>query len=59
MSTYKENLVSLLPYGSNAKKLKAKRDDKGRTVVTVKTGKKNGKAVYKTYRFDEEAGVIL
>lgn len=59
MSTYKENLVSLLPYGRNAGKLKAKKDSKGRSVVKVKTGKRNGKAVYKTFRFDSEAGVVL
>ena len=54
MSTYKENLISLVPYGVNAKKYEAKRDGKGRVVVKVKKGKKSY-----SYRFDEEAGVIL
>ena len=54
MSSYKENLVSLVPYGVNAKKYKAKRDGKGRVVVKVKKGKKSY-----SYRFDEEAGVVL
>ena len=54
MSTYKENLISLVPYGVNSKKYKGKRDSKGRVVVKVKKGKKSY-----SYRFDEEAGVIL
>ena len=54
MSTYKENLVSLLPYGKSASKYKAKKDKKGKVVVKVKKGKKQYK-----YKFNEEAGVIL
>ena len=54
MSTYKENLVSLVPYGVNASKYKAKRDGKGNVTVNVKKGKKKY-----SYRFDEEAGVVL
>jgi hypothetical protein len=54
MSTYKENLISLLPYGKRASKYKGKRDGKGHTVVKVK----NGKTV-KKYKFDEDSGVIL
>ena len=54
MSTYKQNLVSLLPYGKSASKYKAKRDGKGNVTVNVKKGKKRY-----SYRFDEEAGVIL
>lgn len=54
MSTYKQNLISLVPYGVNAKKYKAKRDGKGRVVVKVKKGKKQYK-----FKFNEEAGVIL
>lgn len=54
MSSYKQNLVSLLPYGKSASKYKAKRDNKGRVVVNVKKGKKKY-----TYRFNEKAGVIL
>jgi hypothetical protein len=54
MSTYKQNLISLVPYGVNPKKYKAKRDKKGRIVVKVKKNKKKYK-----YKFNEEAGVIL
>ena len=54
MSTYKQNLISLLPYGKSAGKFKAKRDTNGKVVVKVKKGKKSY-----SYRFDEEAGVIL
>ena len=54
MSTYKQNLVSLLPYGKSASKYKAKRDGKGNVIVNVKKGKKKYK-----YKFNEEAGVIL
>jgi hypothetical protein len=54
MSTYKQNLISLIPYGKKASKYKAKRDDKGNVVVNVKKGKKKYK-----YKFNEEAGVIL
>lgn len=54
MSTYKQNLISLLPYGVNSGKYKARKDKKGRTVVKVKKGKKKY-----TYKFDKEAGVIL
>ena len=54
MSTYKQNLISLVPYGVNSRKYKAKRDKKGRVVVKLKKGKKKY-----TYKFNEEAGVIL
>ena len=54
MSTYKQNLVSLLPYGKSASKYKAKRDGKGNVTVNVKKGKKRY-----SYKFNEEAGVIL
>lgn len=54
MSTYKTNMISFLPYGKR-KKYKAKKDSKGRTVVSVK--RKNG--TYKKYKFDKDAGVIL
>ena len=54
MSTYKENLISLLPYGKR-KKVKAKRDKDGHTIVNIK--KKNGE--YKSYKFDKDAGVVL
>ena len=54
MSTYKQNLISLVPYGVNPKKYKAKRDKKGRIVVKVKKNKKKYK-----YKFNEEAGVIF
>ena len=54
MSTYKQNLISLLPYGKSAGKFKAKRDTNGKVVVKVKKGKKTY-----SYKFDEEAGVIL
>ena len=54
MSTYKQNLISLLPYGKSAGKFKAKRDTNGKVVVKVKKGKKSY-----SYKFDEEAGVIL
>lgn len=54
MSTYKENLISLLPYGKSVGKYKAKRDGKGRIVVKVKKGKKKYK-----YKFNEEAGVVF
>lgn len=54
MSTYKQNLISLIPYGKNAAKYKAKKDSKGNVIVNVKKGKKKYK-----YKFNEEAGVIL
>ena len=54
MSTYKQNLISLIPYGKSAGKFKAKRDSNGKVVVKVKKGKKSY-----SYKFDEEAGVIL
>lgn len=54
MSTYKQNLISLLPYGKSAGKYKAKRDTNGKVVVKVKKGKKTY-----SYKFDEEAGVII
>ena len=54
MSTYKQNLISLVPYGVNSRKYKAKRDKKGRVVVKLKKGKKKY-----TYKFNEEAGVIF
>ena len=54
MSSYKENLVSLLPYGVSAGRVKAKRDGKGHVVVNVKKGKKKYE-----YLFDEDAGVVL
>ena len=54
MSSYKQNLVSLIPYGKSAGKYKAKRDGKGNVTVNVKKGKKRY-----SYRFDEEAGVVL
>ena len=54
MSTYKQNLISLLPYGKSAGKYKAKKDSKGRVVVNVKKGKKKYK-----YKFDNDSGVIL
>ena len=54
MSTYKQNLISLIPYGKKASKYKAKKDNKGNVVVNVKKGKKKYK-----YKFNEEAGVIL
>ena len=54
MSTYKQNLISLIPYGKSAGKYKAKRDGKGNVTVNVKKGKKKY-----SYKFDEEAGVVL
>ena len=54
MSTYRQNLISLVPYGVNSRKYKAKRDKKGRVVVKLKKGKKKY-----TYKFNEEAGVIF
>ena len=54
MSTYKQNLISLIPYGKSAGKYKAKRDTNGKVVVKVKKGKKTY-----SYKFDEEAGVII
>ena len=54
MSTYKQNLISLIPYGKNASKYKAKRDGNGKVTVKVKKGKKQYK-----FKFNEEAGVIL
>ena len=54
MSTYKQNLISLVPYGVNSRKYKAKKDKKGRTVVKLKKGKKRY-----TFKFDKDAGVIL
>ena len=54
MSSYKENLISLIPYGKSAGKYKAKRDTNGKVVVKVKKGKKTY-----SYKFDEEAGVII
>ena len=54
MSTYKQNLISLLPYGKRPSKYKARKDNKGHVVVNVKKGKKKYK-----YKFDETAGVIL
>ena len=54
MSSYKENLVSLVPYGVNASKYKAKRDGKGHVVVSFKSGKK-----WRKFKFDETTGVIL
>lgn len=54
MSTYKQNLISLIPYGKTASKYKAKKDKNGKVVVKVKKGKKKY-----TYKFNEEAGVIL
>ena len=54
MSTYKQNLISLITYGKNASKYKAKRDGKGHVTVNVKKGKKKY-----TYKFNEEAGVII
>lgn len=54
MSTYKQNLISLLPYGRSSKFYKAKRDGKGHIVVSFKSGKK-----WRKFRFDETTGVIL
>ena len=54
MSTYKQNLISLIPYGKSAGKFKAKRDSNGKVVVKVKKGKKSY-----SYKFDEESGVVL
>lgn len=54
MSSYKQNLVSLIPYGKSAGKFKAKRDGKGNVTVNVKNGKKRY-----SFKFDEEAGVVL
>ena len=54
MSTYKQNLISLIPYGKSDGKFKAKRDSNGKVVVKVKKGKKSY-----SYKFDEKAGVIL
>lgn len=54
MSTYKENLISLLPYGKTTKGCKASKDKKGHTIVKVKNGKK-----WKKYKFNKDAGVIL
>ena len=54
MSTYKQNLISLIPYGKSAGKYNAKRDSNGKVVVKVKKGKKTY-----SYKFDEEAGVII
>ena len=54
MSTYKQNLISLLPYGKSAGKYKAKKDKDGKVVVNVKKGKKKYK-----YTFDNDSGVIL
>jgi hypothetical protein len=54
MSTYKQNLISLLPYGKSAGKYKAKKDKDGKVVVNVKKGKKEYK-----YKFDNDSGVIL
>lgn len=54
MSTYKQNLISLLPYGKSAGKYKAKKDKNGKVVVNVKKGKKKYK-----YKFDNDSGVIL
>lgn len=54
MSTYKQNLISLLPYGKSAGKYKAKKDKDGKVVVNVKKGKKKYK-----YKFDNDSGVIL
>lgn len=54
MSTYKQNLISLLPYGRSSKFYKAKRDGKGHVVVSFKTGKK-----WRKFKFDETTGVIL
>lgn len=54
MSTYKQNLISLIPYGKKASKYKAKKDNKGNVIVNVKKGKKKYK-----YKFNEEAGVII
>jgi hypothetical protein len=54
MSSYKKNLVSLIPYGKSAGKYKAKSDGKGNVTVNVKKGKKRY-----SYKFDEEAGVVL
>lgn len=54
MSTYKQNLISLVPYGVNPNKYKGKRDGKGHVIVKIKKGKKKHK-----FKFNEEAGVIL
>ena len=54
MSNYKENLISLVPYGVNAKKYKAKRDSKGRIIVKLKKGKKKD-----NYKFNEETNVVM
>ena len=54
MSTYKQNLISLIPYGKSAGKYKAKRDTNGKVTVKVKKGKKQY-----SYKFDEEAGVVF
>ena len=53
MSTYKENMISLLPYGKTSKR-KSKRDGKGHIVVSYKKNKKK-----KTLKFDETAEVVL
>ena len=54
MSTYKQNLISLLPYGKSAGKYKAKKDKDGKVVVNVKKGKKKY-----NYKFNEETGVVM
>lgn len=54
MSTYKQNLISLLPYGKSAGKYKAKKDKDGKVVVNVKKGKKKYE-----YKFNEETGVVM
>ena len=43
MSTYKQNLISLLPYGKRPSKYKARKDNKGNVTVNVKKGKKKYK----------------
>lgn len=55
MSTYKENLISLMPYGRNASRYRARRNKKGNSVVKVRINKKT----VKKYTFDKDAGVIL
>ena len=54
MSTYKQNLISLFPYGKSAGKYKAKKDKDGKVVVNVKKGKKKY-----NYKFNEETGVVM
>lgn len=51
---YKQNLISLLPYGKADCKTKARRDKKGHVIVQVKDGKK-----VKKFMFNEEAGVVF